>query len=146
MYAFVFLNVLFEISNQQFIFVFVCSVGNIFDGEFRDRFRASIHHSGKVLWEPGGTFRTICEVSINAYPFDHQTCDIVFANWQYTKDQVNLTSNQSKVNMETYTENGEWEIEYTKLIRAERSSESHPSDKYPEVHVCSMEAISCRTK
>lgn len=43
--------------------------------------------------------------------------------------------------METYTENGEWDIEYTKLIRAEWSSESHPSDVYPEVHVCSMEAI-----
>lgn len=100
----------------------------------------SIHHSGEVLWEPGGTLRTTCEMSINAYPFDHQTCDIVFANWQYTKDQVNLTSNQSKINMETYTENGEWEIEYTKLIRAEWSSESHPSDVYPEVHVCSMEA------
>lgn len=91
----------------------------------------SIHHSGEVLWEPGGTLRTTCEMSINAYPFDHQTCDIVFANWQYTKDQVNLTSNQSKINMETYTENGEWEIEYTKLIRAEWSSESHPSDVYP---------------
>lgn len=100
----------------------------------------SIHHSGEVLWEPGGTLRTTCEMSINAYPFDHQTCDIVFANWQYTKDQVNLTSNQSKINMETYTENGEWEIEYTKLIRAEWSSENHPSDVYPEVHVCSMEA------
>lgn len=95
----------------------------------------NIHHSGEILWEPGGTFKTTCEMGINAYPFDHQTCDIVFASWQYTQDQVNLTTIQDTISMETYAENGEWEIEFTQLKRDVWSSDNYPNDLFPEVHV-----------
>lgn len=41
--------------------------------------------------------------------------------------------------MEIYIENGEWEIEYIKLIRVEWSFENYLNDVYFEVYVCSME-------
>ena len=72
-------------------------------------------------------------MGINAYPFDHQTCDIVFASWQYTQDQVNLTTIQDKISMETYAENGEWEIEFTQMKRDVWSSDNYPNDLFPEV-------------
>ena len=35
--------------------------------------------------------------------------------------------------METYAENGEWEIEFTQIKRDVWSSDSHPNDLFPEV-------------
>ena len=88
-----------------------------------------------MLWEPGGSFSTICYFDIKTYPFDHQTCEIVFASWHYTVDMINLTTN-GNVNSENFIRNGEWEIEYTQLFRREWAEHDRPLDVYPEVMEC----------
>ena len=39
-------------------------------------------------WEPGGLYQTYCPVDVFDYPFDTQTCDIVFSEWAYDSTQV----------------------------------------------------------
>ncbi len=37
-----------------------------------NNFRAIIHNTGVVRWEPGGVFKTMCQIDITFYPFDEQ--------------------------------------------------------------------------
>ena len=37
-----------------------------------NNFRAIISSDGVVRWEPGGVFKTMCQIDITYYPFDQQ--------------------------------------------------------------------------
>ena len=55
------------------IFYLYCIVSRA-DGIYGDygQFRAIIDSNGLVHWEPGGVFKTVCEIDITYYPFDEQ--------------------------------------------------------------------------
>ena len=68
-----------------------------------DQFRAVIESTGKVHWEPGGVFRTMCEIDITYYPFDDQTCKLTFGAWSYHTGKMNLTNTVDRVNLDSYS-------------------------------------------
>lgn len=70
-------------------------------------------------WEPGGVFRTICEIDITYYPFDEQRCHIVFGAWSYQTAKMNLSNMADAVNLDSFELNGEWEIYRTLATRNE---------------------------
>ena len=37
-----------------------------------DRIRVLLNHNGTLHWEPGGIFRTTCDIDITYFPFDTQ--------------------------------------------------------------------------
>ena len=96
------------------------------------QFRAIIEHTGKVHWEPGGVFKTICEVDITYYPFDEQCCKIVFGAWSYHTSKMNLSNEIDVVNMDSFESNGEWEIYRTRAVRNEISF-ANPLDRFANV-------------
>ncbi|XP_055958875.1 neuronal acetylcholine receptor subunit alpha-2-like, partial [Patella vulgata] len=110
------------------------SVDDIFKSEFVELFRVSIYSNGRVVWEPGGVFSIACPIDITYYPFDHQTCELSFGNWQYTKDQVLLRNRSHVVALENYSKNGEWTIEYTKVYSSAFVYQCCPELSYPEVN------------
>ncbi|ESN99178.1 hypothetical protein HELRODRAFT_66967, partial [Helobdella robusta] len=81
--------------------------------------RAVIQHDGSIHWEPGGVFKTICEIDITYYPFDEQCCTITFGAWSYHTSKMNLTNSIDKVNLESLERNGEWDIFRTVALRRE---------------------------
>ena len=74
------------------------------------QFRAVITTSGHIHWEPGGIFKTVCQIDITYYPFDEQRCDLMFGAWSYHTTKMNLSNVETIVNLDSYEENGEWEI------------------------------------
>ena len=40
-------------------------------GDYRE-FRAILSSNGRIRWEPGGVFKTMCEIDITYFPFDQQ--------------------------------------------------------------------------
>ncbi len=40
-------------------------------GDYRE-FRAILSSDGRIRWEPGGVFKTMCEIDITYFPFDEQ--------------------------------------------------------------------------
>ncbi|KAK6168346.1 hypothetical protein SNE40_020900 [Patella caerulea] len=110
------------------------SVDDIFKSEFVELFRVSIYSNGRVVWEPGGVFSISCPIDITYYPFDHQTCELSFGNWQYTKDQVLLRNRSQVVALENYSKNGEWAIEYTKVYASAFVYQCCQELSYPEVN------------
>jgi len=59
-------------------------------GEYKE-FQAVLRRNGRVRWEPGGVFRTMCPIDIRYYPFDEQVCELVFGAWSYYTTKMNLT-------------------------------------------------------
>ena len=38
----------------------------------KNEFRCVVYSNGEVLWVPGGTYYTTCELNISKFPFDKQ--------------------------------------------------------------------------
>ncbi|CAC5389710.1 unnamed protein product [Mytilus coruscus] len=109
------------------------SADDLYTSIYNSAFQVVIYSNGSMMWEPGGSFSTVCYFDIRSYPFDHQTCEIIFTSWHYTLDMLNLTCS-GNVNKDTFWRNGEWEIEYTKLLRREWSAGGNTlEDIYPEI-------------
>jgi len=85
-------------------------------------FRAIVSSDGTVHWEPGGVFKTGCEIDITYYPFDEQRCRLVFGAWSYHTVKMNITNMSSSVNLDSYEGNGEWTIHHTQVTSSYTSS------------------------
>ncbi len=75
-------------------------------------FRVTVASDGSASWTPGFKWKTSCKVDLTFFPFDEQTCSIVFANWVYTGTMVQFVSQRSKVviNKDVFQENGGWQL------------------------------------
>ena len=91
------------------------------EGIYEDfgQFQATVRADGSIRWEPGGVFKTMCAIDITYYPFDEQRCDLTFGAWSYYTSKMNLTTDVTTINLDTYETNGEWEIYGTRVKRNE---------------------------
>ncbi|KAH7700351.1 acetylcholine receptoralpha-type subunit unc-38 precursor [Aphelenchoides avenae] len=52
--------------------------------------KATLHHTGEVVWEPPAIFKSLCQIDVRWFPFDEQQCDLKFGSWTYPEDMLNL--------------------------------------------------------
>lgn len=45
--------------------------------------KAILHSSGKVQWKPPAIYKSFCEIDVEYFPFDEQTCFMKFGSWTY---------------------------------------------------------------
>jgi Neurotransmitter-gated ion-channel ligand binding domain len=59
----------------------VCSA----DGNFEVTLatKATIYHAGLVEWKPPAIYKSSCEIDVEYFPFDEQTCVLKFGSWTY---------------------------------------------------------------
>ena len=50
--------------------------------------KATLHHDGKVLWEPPAIYKSSCTIDVEFFPFDEQECTMKFGSWTYDGFQV----------------------------------------------------------
>ena len=51
--------------------------------------------SGKVEWKPPAIYHSSCEMDVEYFPFDEQTCVMKFGSWTYDGFQVIIILNLS---------------------------------------------------
>jgi len=56
-----------------------------------------LRHDGQLHWEPGGIFKTTCDIDIAYFPFDTQHCPIVVGAYSYYSTRMNITNVKSIV-------------------------------------------------
>uniref|UniRef100_A0A914DIY6 Neurotransmitter-gated ion-channel ligand-binding domain-containing protein n=1 Tax=Acrobeloides nanus TaxID=290746 RepID=A0A914DIY6_9BILA len=52
--------------------------------------KATLHHDGEVHWEPPAIFKSMCQIDVQWFPFDEQTCHLKFGSWTYSENLLNL--------------------------------------------------------
>ena len=58
--------------------------------EFKRDFYVKLRYTGEVAWSFGAIIATSCSFDLDLYPVDTQNCSIIFENWIYTIDEVEL--------------------------------------------------------
>ena len=64
----------------------ICSA----DGNFEVTLatKATLYHEGRVEWKPPAIYHSSCEMDVEYFPFDEQTCVMKFGSWTYDGFQV----------------------------------------------------------
>ena len=50
--------------------------------------KATLYNSGLVEWKPPAIYHSSCEMDVEYFPFDEQTCVMKFGSWTYDGYQV----------------------------------------------------------
>ncbi|KAK2139800.1 hypothetical protein LSH36_1607g00011, partial [Paralvinella palmiformis] len=100
--------------------------------DFRN-IRVLINNDGHVHWEPGGIFTTTCDIDIRYFPFDEQSCPIMFGAWAYYTARMNISNASDVVVTHDFRLNGEWEVTETKAEWRENILPCCPNTRYPYV-------------
>jgi len=52
--------------------------------------KATLYHNGLVEWKPPAIYKSSCEIDVEYFPFDEQTCILKFGSWTYDGFKVDL--------------------------------------------------------
>ncbi|CAG2247642.1 CHRNA1 [Mytilus edulis] len=79
---------------------------------------------GLVWWQPFEVFESKCSIDITHFPFDQQTCDLVFVVWSYFIMDVNVTKGADGIETEDMEESAQWSIVSTSAREDKEGTES----------------------
>ena len=71
---------------------------------------AVISFAGTVDYVPTVMLRSTCQIAIEEFPFDEQICKLEFGTWTYDESRLNLSTLSDKAQLDSYLENGEWDL------------------------------------
>ncbi|XP_023345770.1 acetylcholine receptor subunit beta-like 2 [Eurytemora carolleeae] len=62
------------------------------DGTYEVRLmtKAELKYTGHVKWTPPAIYKSSCQINVEWFPFDEQSCDMKFGSWTYDGNQVDL--------------------------------------------------------
>ena len=62
------------------------------DGKFEVQFQSNvlIFDFGLVMWVPCTIYKSSCSIDVEYFPFDEQTCTLIYGSWTYMEDEVSL--------------------------------------------------------
>ncbi|KAF7266914.1 hypothetical protein GWI33_019841 [Rhynchophorus ferrugineus] len=99
--------------------------------------KATLKYTGEVIWKPPSIYKSSCEINVQYFPFDEQSCLMKFASWTYNGLQVDLKhmdqqpgSNIIKVGIDLseFYLSVEWDI---LAVPATRNEEYYPDSQEP---------------
>ena len=60
--------------------------------ELRMNTKAIVHNNGLVAWLPPATYKSACDIDVEYFPLDIQTCFLKLGSWTYAGSQVSSFS------------------------------------------------------
>ncbi|KAI6203516.1 Acetylcholine receptor subunit beta-type unc-29 [Aphelenchoides besseyi] len=83
------------------------------DGNYEVSFMCNvvIGHKGDMLWVPPAIFKSSCIISVDFFPFDEQTCHLIFGSWTYNENEIKLEFEQADVmDLSEYAPSAIWDV------------------------------------
>ncbi|KAI5722342.1 hypothetical protein M8J76_007009 [Diaphorina citri] len=103
--------------------------------------KAILHYDGKVVWNPPAIYKSFCEIDVEYFPFDVQTCVMKFGSWTYDGYTVDLKHilqgpDSDKIDigidLQDYYLSVEWDIMKVPAVRNEKFY-SCCEEPYPDI-------------
>ena len=70
-----------------------------------------IQDHGQCVWQPRYELSaSLCTIDVTWFPFDTQTCDLIFESWHLTDQELNLTIHPSRNIYKHYVPSDEWDL------------------------------------
>ncbi|KAK6105838.1 Neurotransmitter-gated ion-channel ligand binding domain family protein [Brugia pahangi] len=69
------------------------------DGNYQVSFltKAKLSPNGTVEWSPPAIYKSMCQINVEWFPFDEQTCEMKFGSWTYSGLEVDLKHKDSNI-------------------------------------------------
>ncbi|CAJ0582785.1 unnamed protein product, partial [Mesorhabditis spiculigera] len=83
------------------------------DGTFEVSFMCNvvIEHDGSMLWVPPAIYKSSCIIDVEYFPFDEQTCHLIFGSWTYNEQEITLEFEKSEyVDLSEYAPSSIWDV------------------------------------
>ncbi|XP_076356162.1 acetylcholine receptor subunit alpha-like [Tachypleus tridentatus] len=66
---------------------------NNYDGNYEVTLmtKATVYHTGEIVWKPPAMYKSTCEIDVEYFPFDEQSCLMKFGSWTYDGLEVDLS-------------------------------------------------------
>ncbi|CAG0894178.1 unnamed protein product [Darwinula stevensoni] len=81
--------------------------------------KATLKYTGEVEWKPPAIYKSSCEMDVEWFPFDEQSCTMKFGSWTYNGFQVDLKHKDQNpgsnivpigINLKEFYKSVEWDL------------------------------------
>ncbi|XP_060074458.1 neuronal acetylcholine receptor subunit alpha-2-like [Ylistrum balloti] len=86
-----------------------------------DRQTIRVVYNGDMYWAPANVYQSSCAIDVTFYPFDVQSCFIMFSSLMYDISELRFESNNTMLDLSYFYSNGLWEVKATG-IHCDKSS------------------------
>ena len=86
--------------------------------------KARVMNTGQVTWVPFEVFESKCTIDIKYFPYDQQSCDIIFVVWSSSVADVVVTLWNNGIKLDSMEANAEWSVVSTSARENVKSTES----------------------
>lgn len=80
-----------------------------------DNFFVRYSPAGYAEWYPGDIWASACTPDVYMYPYDTQSCEIVFVVWGYAVSEIAARALSDKVSLHVYSPHGMWDLTDTSV-------------------------------
>ncbi|XP_061196439.1 acetylcholine receptor subunit alpha-L1-like [Saccostrea echinata] len=98
-----------------------------------DVYRASIKHTGNVMYMYPSIVTIACKFNVAYFPFDHQMCSMKIGSWIYSAKNIEMKSIREDVDISSFRTHNEWDIVGTAAVTHNAHYGCCP-DPSPEEH------------
>ena len=79
------------------------------DANWGSMFPVTIYSDGTCMWNIESYFQSSCSLKFSKYPFDKQSCDLIFGALSHTENLINITALLTEIDMTFYVPSSEFE-------------------------------------
>ncbi|XP_033112698.1 neuronal acetylcholine receptor subunit alpha-9-II-like isoform X2 [Anneissia japonica] len=87
---------------------------------------------GSATYSAYSIFQSSCNIHIKLYPYDNQTCNLIFGSWNHDVFELDINPQRRELDQKNlFNDNGVWELEN---ITASREIEKYNTESNPYVY------------
>lgn len=104
-----------------------------------DNSRVKLHYDGHIVYNKFITYSFSCMLELHDFPYDKQTCYMLFGSWKHSKAQLDMKPfNSSSIykNISIYRDfsHNEWNIVNTYVVHKDLEYLCCPGELYPNTY------------